>query len=177
MARDRVMLSAPPGARLIAWRPAVLAGLAGGLAFLILQLFLTLTVGGESPWGPVRMIAAIAMGSGVLPPPATFDLAVLLVALVVHFALAMAYGVVFAFIVHRWHIGLWRWSAAVGAAVGGLCGILLYGLNFYAFTQVFPWFGEARSFVTLFDHIVFGAVTGVAYGKLARSEREARPSR
>lgn len=173
MARERVIADAPIGQRMIAWGPAVFAGLAGGLAFLILQMFLTMVIGGESPWAPVRMMASIVLGRGAIAPSATFDLYVLFVGIVVHFVLAMIYGVVFAFFVHRWHMGLWRWSAWLAAAVGGVCGIVLYALNFYAFTHVFPWFAEARTVVTFFDHIVFGVVTGVAYELFARSERQA----
>lgn len=28
---------------------------------------------GQSPWGPPRMIAAMALGTGILPPPAHFS--------------------------------------------------------------------------------------------------------
>jgi hypothetical protein len=40
---------------------------------MMLQMGLV-ALAGDSPWGPPRMIAAIVMGEGVLPPPATFDL-------------------------------------------------------------------------------------------------------
>ena len=57
-------------------RAAVLAGIIAALVFMMLEMVLVASVGGESPWGPPRMIAAIGMGQTVLPPPATFDLTV-----------------------------------------------------------------------------------------------------
>lgn len=42
------------------------------------------------------MIAAIAMGNGVLPPPATFDITILMVALTIHFVVAIILAIVFA---------------------------------------------------------------------------------
>ena len=54
-------------------RAAVLAGIAAGVLFIILEMALVALMMGDSPWAPPRMIAAIAMGEGVLPPPATFD--------------------------------------------------------------------------------------------------------
>ena len=56
------------------WKAALWAGLMAGAVFVILEMLLVGTVGGDSPWAPPRMIAAIAMGPGVLPPPATFDM-------------------------------------------------------------------------------------------------------
>ena len=38
---------------------------------------------GGSPWGPPRMIAAIGMGRGVLPPPDSFALVPMMVAMAI----------------------------------------------------------------------------------------------
>ncbi|MDX1376985.1 MAG: hypothetical protein R3357_15570 [Burkholderiales bacterium] len=176
MAREHVIASGAIGRRLIHWRAALLAGLAGGIAFLVLQPFLTLMVSGESFWAPLRMIAAILMGRGVLEAEG-FGFGPLLAALLVHFALSLVYGVGFGLIVHRWHMGLWRWNTSLATAVGAVYGVALFALNFFAFTQLFPWFAEARSVVTLFTHIAFGAVVGVAYAKFAQAQREAQAPR
>ena len=66
----------------INWKAVVSASLLAGLAFLVLDLALVAIVGGESLWGPPRMIGAILLGEGVLPPPATFHLDSFLAALV-----------------------------------------------------------------------------------------------
>jgi hypothetical protein len=58
------------------WRAAAVAGFAAGMVFLALELLMALMTTG-SAWGPPRMIAAIVLGRGVLPPPASFSLSVL----------------------------------------------------------------------------------------------------
>ena len=59
---------------------------------------------GGSPWGPPRMIAAIVMGESVLPPPATFDLMILMTAMAVHMMLSIIIGIGFAFIAKRFSL-------------------------------------------------------------------------
>ena len=80
----------------IDWKSAVSAGLIAGLLFMMLQLILVPALGMGSAWGPPRMIAAIALGPGVLTP-ATFDSGIVLVAGIVHFALSIAYAAFLAF--------------------------------------------------------------------------------
>ena len=55
------------------WRAAIWAGLIAGAVLLILQTAILAGVTGGSPWVTLCMIAAMVMGEGVLPPPATFD--------------------------------------------------------------------------------------------------------
>ena len=101
--------------QVINWGAAVKAGIIAGLIFLILEMVLVATVGGDSPWAPPRMIGAIVLGEGVLPPPGTFHATAVVAALVVHFALAILYGAIFAFIVEKagWSLGM---SAVAGLA-------------------------------------------------------------
>jgi len=146
------------------WIAAIKAGIIAGLVFLILELALVSTIGGDSPWAPVRMIGAIALGQEVLPPPATFDLTAFIAAAIVHFALAIVYGTLFALVADRagWGLG--------GTMMAGLVfGLLLYIINFYGFTAMFPWFAMARNEISIFAHAVFGLVLGYSYRKLAPS--------
>ena len=92
------------------------AGIIAGLVFLILEMVMVPLFLGGSMWGPPRMIAGIAMGSEVVPPPATFDALIVLVALVVHFALAGLYGVVLSLFIGRMTTG----TAVVAGGVFGL---------------------------------------------------------
>lgn len=144
-------------------KAAVWAGLIAGAVFMMLEMLLVGTIGGGSPWAPPRMIAAIGMGEGVLPPPATFDLGIMLVAMLIHFALAVILGLFFALIVARWDMGLIA-TAAVGAAFG----IAVYLVAFYGFTALFPWFAMARNGISLFAHAMFGLALGWSYYVLAR---------
>jgi len=68
---------------------------------------------GKSPWVPLRMIGAIALGPGAMASPDTFDLGVIATAVVVHMILAIIYGVILAYIVMRMDVGL-------AVVVGGL---------------------------------------------------------
>ena len=60
-------------ANVIDWKAALWAGIVAGFVFMVLEMLLVQLVGGGSMWGPPRMMAAMVMGRGVLPPPATFD--------------------------------------------------------------------------------------------------------
>ena len=131
------------------------AGAAGALAFLILEMILVPVVLGGSAWGPVRMIAGLVMGRGVVQPSDTFD-GVVVVGLAVHFALSALYGVILAFIIPRMMGGQ-------AMLVGGLYGLVLYLVNFYGFTLLFPWFAMAHNWVTVLSHLAFGVVAGAVY--------------
>lgn len=138
------------------WSAAVWAGIIAGAVFLVLEMLMVPVFLDGSPWGPPRMIAAMVMGGDVLPPPATFDFTILMVAMVVHFILSILFALVLALIVHRWTMG-------PAVLVGGAYGLALYLVNFYVLTAVFPWFANARNWVSIFAHIVFGAVAAWAY--------------
>ncbi|MBA3634528.1 MAG: hypothetical protein H0W58_17240 [Acidobacteria bacterium] len=144
------------------WKAAILAGLIAGAIFMMLEMIMVpLFLPDGSPWGPPRMIAAIGMGKDVLPPPATFALMPLMVAMVIHFILSIIFAIILAFIVSRFGLG-------IAVLIGAIFGLLLYLVNFYGFTAIFPWFAMARNWVSIFSHIVFGAVAAWAYKALAR---------
>lgn len=120
----------------IDWKAAIGAGLLAGMVFLILEMMLVPLVGGGSPWGPPRMMAAILLGKGVLPPPASFALGIVMVALALHLVLSVGYAVIFALAISRLHRG-------AALALGAAGGLVLYLVNFYGFTTIFPWFAMA----------------------------------
>jgi hypothetical protein len=162
----------PLGLRLIAWRPALLAGLIGGFAYLLMQLLWAAGLTGQNEWMWSRMTAAIVLGRDTLLPPDNFDLRIFVVAMLVHFGLALAYALVLALLLYRWHTGAPRASAIFAALVGGAFGFLLYVLNYHAFTSWYAWFADLRHGITIVNNIVFGAVTGLAYVHMARSYRK-----
>lgn len=148
------------GKTAIDWSAAIWAGVIAGAVFMILEMMMVAIFAGGSPWGPPRAIAAIVMGQAVLPPPATFDLGIFMTAMVVHFILSIIYAILLAWIVNRMGMGV-----AIGA--GALFGLVLYLVNFYGFTAIFPWFAMARGWIGIFVHIVFGVVAAWAYKALA----------
>lgn len=133
----------------------IIGGLMAGLVFLVVEMILVPTVGGGSAFGPPRMMAAIAMGESVLPPPATFDAVIFLVGMLVHFVLSIVLGIVFATI-----FAGRAFADTMMIAIGALFGLAVYFANFYGMTAVFPWFEMARNWITMFAHLVFGAVLG-----------------
>lgn len=147
------------------WSAAVWAGIIAGAIFMVLEMLMVPIFLGGSPWGPPRMIGAIAMGRDVLPPPATFDIGVLMAAMVVHFILSILFVLVLAWIVYRLGFG-------AALAVGAVFGLVLYLVNFYGFTALFPWFAMARNWVSIFTHILFGLLAAWAYKALASRREE-----
>jgi hypothetical protein len=154
---------------IISFRAAIIAGLTGGLAFLVFELLMVPLALGGSMWDPVRMIAAIAMGPGVLPPPSTFDFGVFLVAAAMHFALSVAFAIGLAALI--------TWAGIRRATAAGIAfGLGLYLINFYGFTALYPWFEDARNWVSAIAHMVFGAVAGRAYVALLVRATPASPA-
>lgn len=126
------------------------------LEMLMVPLFM-----GGSPWGPPRMIGAIVLGKDVLPPPATFDFGVLMVAVMLHLVLSIVYTIIIAFLVKNMTLGK-------ALAVGAVLGLVIYFVNFYLMTSVFPWFAEARNWVSAFTHVAFGIGAAWAYKGLQK---------
>lgn len=116
------------------WKAATWSGIIAGVVFLALEMVMVPVFGGGSPWGPPRMMAAMGL----------------------HFVLSIVYAVIFALAVSRLSLG-----PALG--LGGVGGLILYLVNFYGFTALFPWFAMARNWISIFGHLVFGLVAAGAY--------------
>jgi uncharacterized protein YndB with AHSA1/START domain len=110
----------------------------------------------ETLFRDARLTAALIMGTSVLPPPSTAQWDILLVATLIHFSLSIAYAAVAAYFVGRLHTGP---ALVAGAAYG----LVIYVVNLYGFTVLFPWFLVARDWVTLGTHVVFGVVLAIGY--------------
>lgn len=151
------------------WSAAIWAGLIAGLIFLILEMLMVPMFLDGSPWGPPRMIGAMVLGQDVLPnpPPApTFDFGVVATAMMVHFVLSVIFAIVLALILSKMGTG-------AALAVGAVFGLVLYFVNFYGMTAIFPWFAMARNWVSIFSHIVFGLLAAWVYKSMAAKRRVA----
>ena len=144
-----------PGSH-IAGKAVLYAGLAAGVVFLVLELIFAPLFMGLSSWVPVRMIAAITMGISALSPPDTMEVGPLIAATIIHFALSLFYALIFAFIAKGR-------SRLTDTILGAGFGLVLYVVNFYGFTYLFPWFAEARHWASIVSHLAFGAVLGFVY--------------
>ncbi|HHL4080297.1 sodium:proline symporter [Burkholderia sola] len=103
-----------------------------------------------------RLTAAIVMGRSVLGASGGFDPLVMGVATLVHAMLSLAYAAVLARLVH----GL---SCVAALFAGGAFGLLLYGVNLYGFTAIFPLFVPVRGAITLIAHLIFGIAAAAVY--------------
>jgi hypothetical protein len=143
----------------IHWRSAALAGIAAGVVATVAQIALWWVSSEPLPailFRDARLTAAIVMGRQVLPPPATFDASIMLVAILVHLALSIAYGLTLSVFISRL-------STPLSLLAGAAFGVFLYAINMYGFTFVFPWFAEVRDWITAATHLVFGMVVAAVY--------------
>lgn len=144
-------------------KAAIWAGLIAGVVFMMMEMILVAAMG-DSPWGPPRMMAAMVMGKSVLPPPASFDVMIFTIAMIVHFVLSVVLALVFAWTVFRRHLGM-----GLALVLGAAFGLLAYFVNFYPVAAIlFPWFAMARNWVTISSHVVFGVILAWAYLALTR---------
>jgi hypothetical protein len=149
------------------WKAAIWAGIIAGLVYVMIVMALIM-IQGMSPWGPPRMMAAMVMGKSVLPAmgePATFDMGVMMVGMMVHLVLSVILAIVLGWGISRFGLGM-----AAAIIVGMIFGIVVYYVDFYGFTAVFPWFAMNRSLTILFGHAMFGAVAGGVYRGIARHD-------
>ena len=142
-------------------KAALWAAIIAGAVFMMLEMIMVPIFMGGTPWGPPRMIAAIGMGKEVLPPPATFDAGIMMVAMLIHFGLSVILAFLFAFIARGR-------TVAIATMIGAAFGLVVYLVNFYGMTAVFPWFAMARGWIGIFAHIVYGAVLGWVYASIAQ---------
>lgn len=145
------------GRRLPEWPAAVIGGCLAGAVFLVIELF-AMRVAGQSLWVPLRMIAGIAMGRDALQA-APFEPGVVVVALVTHFVLSIFFAIILAVIMAPFSLDS---SVGLASLVGLLFGVLLYVVNFYGMTQIFPWFVDARGWLSCLSHMMFGLVAADA---------------
>ncbi len=137
------------------WMTALYAALVAGATFLVLQMLIAGLLQGYDPFLPLRMIAAIALGPGVLwEGVAPFT--VLVVAFVLHFCLSAMTAWIVAPVVQDM-------SPARAVLTGAIAGLVIYVVNFYLLSRGFTWFQGIRGWPTLANHLIFGAVLARTY--------------
>ena len=140
-------------------RAVLVAAVVAGTLSTVVQVMLWVLFTDQWPailFRDARLAAAVVMGPSVLPPPASFDVTVMAVATAVHFALSLVYSALVALLVERQAEGR-------GILLGALFGLALYLVNMHAFTWIFPWFVQARDWITVVAHLAFGVIAAVAY--------------
>lgn len=157
--------------RAIDWKAAVWAGIIAGVVFLMMEMLLVQLFGPMSMWAPPRMMAAMVLGQEVLPPPDTFDAGIVMTAMLIHFPLSIIYAFILGFVISRWEMDLTKAGIA-----GAVFGLIIYIVNFYGFTVIFPWFADARGWISILSHVVYGLVLGLVYEPIEK-RHEQEPAR
>lgn len=153
------------------WHATIWAGVIAGSLATLIQMLLWLIFTDDFPsilFRDARLTAALVLGDSVLPPPATFEVDVMLTATLIHFTLSIAYAALLAALTARFDA-----VAALLMDVG--FGVSLYMVNLHGFTVIFPWFVQARGWIALIAHGVFGVATISAYRWLNFSNARSQP--
>ena len=154
------------------WSVAAVAGFAAGAVLMVLELIWASIMGTMGPWRISQLVAAFLLGPDSLRSSTEgFSVLVVGVALVTHYALGVAFGMVLGLLSAGFHYDTGPGALAV---VGLAFGAVLYLFSFHVATQVFVWFTELRGWATAIEHVLFGMVAAVLYARLERGER-ARP--
>ncbi len=128
----------------------VIAGLVAGAAYLVAQVSLSTAMRPGTVAEPLQRIAAMLMGLDPAPPPTEITSTMFGKALIIHFALSMAFG--------RIVSTVWRRRSGAGIFLGALAGLVLYGVNFGLIAPTaFPWFADSLRWSTAANHALFGA--------------------
>jgi hypothetical protein len=148
------------------WAAAAVAGFGAGGVLMLLELFWSTLIVGSNPWGASRMVAAIVMGIDVLNS-SDYSTSVLVVALVTHYVIGVALGMLLGAIIAPFHLDS---SAGMVLLAGAIFGLLIYLVNFYIVVAAFPWFAAMRGWSTAVAHLIFGMTAAITYWKLERTE-------
>jgi len=151
------------------WAVAAVSGFAAGAVLMVLDLLWSSIVTG-GPWRTSHMIAPIFLGADTVRSAGfNFSFRVVAIALALHYALGIAFGLVLAAIMAPLHLDATVRRALVTGAVFGL---ILYVVNFFGMVHWFPWLADLRGWATVAAHLVFGIVAALLYWKLERSASE-----
>nr|WP_321863270.1 sodium:proline symporter [Burkholderia cenocepacia] len=139
--------------------PILWAAFAAAVGSTVIELLLWAITGDDAVqnlFRDARLTAAIVMGRSGLGASGGFDPLVMGVATLVHALLSLVYAAVLARLVRSL-------SLLPALFAGGAFGLLLYGVNLYGFTAIFPWFIPVRGAITLVAHLIFGITAAAVY--------------
>ena len=61
-----------------------------------------------------------------------------------------------------------RFAVGWALLLGAVFGLLLYLINFYGFTAIWPWFENARNWVSVVSHLIYGVILAAMIGRSVR---------
>jgi hypothetical protein len=146
------------------WSAAIVAGLAAGALLMVLDLCWPLLLGDGNPWATSHQVAALLLGQRALQSTG-FELDIVVTALLIHYSLGVFSGVVIGGTIAALR---YESTLAMAPALGAVFGFVIYWVNFYWLTPLFPWFAELRGGSAFVGHIVFGMSAALVYCRLSR---------
>lgn len=146
------------------WAAAAVAGFGAGGILMVLELAWTAMSGSQDPWLATHMIAGMVLGWDALQSTG-YSTGIVVAALVVHYILGIAFGVMLAAIIAPFQLDS---STGMVLLAGAVFGLLLYVLNFYGMSGAFPWFAELRGWPTAAGHLVFGMSVAYIYRRMEK---------
>ncbi len=148
----------------------LVAGIVSGIIFAMFEMVMA-AVMGQGFFAPLRMIAAIGLGEGALPPGPSIGLATVVpVGLIIHMVLSMMYRAGFGIVTSA--ISILRENRALLVGAATLAGFALWIVNFYVIAPfAFPWFAMANPVVQFLAHtFFFGTVLGLLLASRSKGE-------
>jgi hypothetical protein len=149
------------------WVVAAVSGFAAGAVLMVLDLAWSTITDTAGLWRTSHMIAPIFLGAdAVRSTEFNFRPEVVTIALIVHYAVGIVFGLILAAVMAPLHL-----DATVRRAVvtGAVFGLILYVVNFFGMVRFFPWLVDLRGWATIAAHVVFGIVAALLYWKFEGS--------
>ncbi|WP_447979998.1 hypothetical protein [Candidatus Nitrospira bockiana] len=143
----------------------VLAGLLAGVAMAMVSMMMSMMTG-QGFWMPVKKISVTLLGQSTVQDPG-FQMMPVMVGMMIHFATAIMFGVIFALWGGRWSYGpAIGWGIAYGLAIWVV-------MQFAVLPIVNPVMAEMPYLQFAMLHVIFGGTLG-SYPAFLPSESESR---
>jgi len=145
----------------------IVAGVIGGIVLSVLMLVMSVSQR-QDVWRGAKMAGMPFLGERAAQPG--FDLGAVLVGLLSHFAVSIAWGVLFGLI-------FFGWSKGLTVLMGAFWGIVVWLGMFYVVLPIVGLSNVARMMpvgVAVFEHVLFGLAVGFGFLPFQR-ERRIRP--
>jgi hypothetical protein len=84
-----------------------------------------------------------------------------LIAAFIHSMLSIVYAAIVAYPASRF-------GSAASVVIGSGAGVMIYFVNLYGCTAIFPWFVQTRGWITLVAHVAFGVALAGTYTALCK---------
>lgn len=159
----------PERKRVTRWTKGGFVGLIAGALFLMVEMLLLELFKQADIWTPVRLSASITLGNRAVAIAAPLTTDIVFVGLLMHFILSIWYAVVLGLLIRKLKPGM-------ATLAGAVFGVLLYVFHFYGLVAIYPWVANARGWIVVVAHLVFGMSAGWIYSHLHTRElmREAK---